>query len=76
MRDALFHPKYRKATWINLGYITFHELTGTNAIAGYSTQIFFDLKKDDNFQIVPRYATIYLGIAGLIASTFSLWFVR
>lgn len=32
LRDALFNPQYRKATYINLIYIMFHELTGINII--------------------------------------------
>jgi len=35
--DALFHPRYRRATWTTAGYIWFHELTGTNVIVLYST---------------------------------------
>jgi hypothetical protein len=30
--DALCNPKYRRATWINIGYIFFHEMTGINVI--------------------------------------------
>lgn len=36
IKDALLNPMYRKATWINVGYIVFHELTGINVIAIYS----------------------------------------
>jgi hypothetical protein len=36
LKDALFDPEYRRATWVNLGYIVFHELTGINVIMLYS----------------------------------------
>ena len=36
LKDAVANPKYRKATWINIGYIIFHELTGINVIMLYS----------------------------------------
>ena len=38
--DALINPKYRKATWINMGYIVFRGLTGIGVINTYSDQIF------------------------------------
>jgi MFS family permease len=34
--DAVANPTYRKATWVNIGYIMFHELTGINVIFIYS----------------------------------------
>lgn len=30
--DAFTNPRYRRATWVNVGYIVFHELTGINVI--------------------------------------------
>ena len=36
LRDALCNDQYCKATWVNLGYIVFHELTGINVIGQYS----------------------------------------
>ena len=32
IKDALVNPMYRTATWVNVGYIVFHELTGVNPI--------------------------------------------
>ena len=40
LKDALFNPQYRKATWVNIGYLIFHELTGINVIILYSSTIF------------------------------------
>ena len=37
LKDALFNPEFSGATWVNLGYIVFHELTGINVIMLYST---------------------------------------
>ena len=36
IKDAVKDPKYRNATWANIGYIIFHELTGINVIRIYS----------------------------------------
>ena len=35
-KDAMFHPWYRKGTWITVILIIFHELAGSNAISLYS----------------------------------------
>jgi hypothetical protein len=32
LKDAFTNPRYRRATWVNVGYIVFHELTGINVI--------------------------------------------
>jgi len=40
LKDALFNPQYRTATWVSIGYIIFHELTGVNVINMYSHNIF------------------------------------
>ena len=39
VNDALCNDQYRKATWVNIGYIIFHELTGINVIMLYSNQM-------------------------------------
>jgi len=38
--DAVCNPQYRGATWTNVGYIIFHELTGINVIMLYSSHMF------------------------------------
>jgi len=40
LKDAFTNPRYRRATWVNVGYIIFHELTGINVIMQFSNQIF------------------------------------
>ena len=37
MKDAIFNPQYCKATWVNIGYIFFHEFAGINVINLYSS---------------------------------------
>ena len=34
--DGVADPRYRIATWVNIFYIIFHELTGINVINMYS----------------------------------------
>ena len=45
LKDALFNPQYRRATWINIVQIIFHECTGINVINFYSNTIFSDMNK-------------------------------
>ena len=52
LKDALWNPTYRMATWVNIGYIIFHELTGINVILLYSNTI---LAKSGKFK--PRTGT-------------------
>ena len=40
IKDALVDPQYRRATWTNIGYIMFHELTGIMVVIMYSNFIF------------------------------------
>ena len=40
LKDAFTNPRYRRATWVNVGYIVFHELTGINVILQFSNKIF------------------------------------
>ena len=60
MKDALFHPKYKKATWINLGYIMLHELCGANPISKYSNKIFKHMHNLSKSRINLRYVSMIL----------------
>ena len=40
IREALTDPRYRKATWTNVGYIILHELTGIMVVTLYSNIMF------------------------------------
>lgn len=73
LRDALFNPIYRKATWVNLCYIVFHELTGINVIMLYSTTIFKQMKGGS---FTPRLGTQIVGIVDLLACFLSIWTVK
>lgn len=39
MTDAMFNPRYRRSTWINVVHMMFHEFTGINVISLYSGEI-------------------------------------
>ena len=51
--DAVANPRYRKATWVNIAYIIFHELTGINVIMLYSNQMFKQMSSGGS-SITPR----------------------
>jgi len=36
LKDAMFNPRYRKATWFSFVYVCFHELAGNSLINLYS----------------------------------------
>lgn len=57
IKDALFNQQYRKSTWVNIGYIIFHELTGINVILLYTSIIFKELKSNHSSNIDTRQAT-------------------
>ena len=70
IKDALVHPRYRTATWANIGYITFHELTGINVILIYSAQIFAEMH-DSGSKITPRIGVYVTGIVNFLAALLS-----
>ena len=76
LKDALFNYQYRKSTWINIGYIIFHELTGINIILLYSSTIFKEMKKSGSSNIDSRQATQTAGIVNMIGSLISVWLVK
>jgi Na+/melibiose symporter-like transporter len=73
LKDALFHPMYRRATWINIVYIIFHELTGINVINLYSNQIFDQMKSSE---FTPRRGTELISVVSLIAALTALWLIK
>ena len=74
LKDALFDPKYKKATWINVGYIFFHEFAGINVINLYSSQIFATNK--DHFAFRPKFGTLLIGFANVIGCVFSILTIK
>lgn len=54
IKDALCNPMYRKSTWVNMGYIVFHELTAINVINLYSNQMFKQMEDSGTAWFTPR----------------------
>jgi hypothetical protein len=73
--DAVCNPQYRGATWVNVGYIIFHELTGINVIMLYSSTMFKQMNKDGG-GITPREGTYLVGIVNMLASLVSVGLVK
>ena len=77
LKDALVDRKYRKATWVNIGYIIFHELTGINVIMLYSTEIFKSMKNSDGENTIkPRTGTILVGLIDVVGATMAFAVVK
>jgi SP family arabinose:H+ symporter-like MFS transporter len=70
----MFHPTYRKATWIALILIIFHELTGINAILIYSNVMLKNMSKDGS-GLSPRVGTCLIGTACFVFAVVSLYSV-
>ena len=73
--DSLCNPRYRRATWVSIGYIFFHEVSGINVIMLYSTTIFQNLQ-DAGGSISPRTGTFYCGIMNMLGNLTALWTIQ
>lgn len=71
LKDAVSSDMYRKATWITLIIIIFHELTGINAIMLYSNTMFKKTGLEN-----PRIGTYFLGIAGLLGLAIAILILK
>jgi Na+/melibiose symporter-like transporter len=77
LKDAVANPKYRKATWVNIGYIIFHELTGINVIMLYSTEIFKQMKNSEGENTIkPRTGTILVGFIDVVGAAMAFALVK
>lgn len=71
LRDALFNPQYRNATWINFVYIIFHELTGVNVINLYSNQMLKQMQDNGSSSLSPRTGTYIIGVVESVSALFA-----
>ena len=76
LKDAVANPRYRKATWVNIAYIIFHELTGINVIMLYSNQLFKQMASSGDSAFTPRQGTYLVGIVNLLSSLMSTQVVK
>jgi len=68
-KDALFHEKYRKATWLTFILGLFNQMTGLNAIMMYSNNMLDNLNSGANkFFLTPSQGTYVIGVAGFIGA--------
>jgi hypothetical protein len=73
--DALCNAQYRKSTWVNVGYIIFHELTGINVVMLYSTTMLQEMHKAGG-GISPRGGTYLVGLANVFGACCSVYCVK
>lgn len=76
LNDALFNDQYRTATWVNIGYIIFHELTGINVINLYCNTIFKQMASNGNAVLTPRQGVYLVGIVSFLSSFLSTTTVK
>lgn len=72
----MVNPRYCKATWVNIAYIIFHELTGINVIMLYSNQLFKQMASSGDALLTPRQGTYLVGIVNALASLLSTQIVK
>jgi hypothetical protein len=70
------NPRYCRATWVNIAYIIFHELTGINVIMLYSNQMFNQMASSNPNSLSPRKGTYLVGIVNLLSSLLSTQVVK
>lgn len=73
--DALVDPRYRRATWVNVGCMVFHELTGINVIMLYSSQMLAEMHKSGK-GLSPRAGTYLIGAVNALSSLLSIVTVK
>lgn len=76
LRDALFNPEYRRATWTNIGCMIFHELAGVQIFNLFSNTIFKNIDQNGTGPLTPRQGVYLLGLFKVIAGTISLFTVK
>jgi len=69
-----YGEKYRKASWLNVIHIVFHELTGINVIMLYSNTILANITKSAPFS--ARTGTIAIGAVNWISAMASIWIIK
>jgi len=75
LKDAVANDRYRKATWVNIGYIIFHELTGINVIMLYSHQMLVEMQGKSS-PFTPKQGTYLVGVINMFSSLISTQTVK
>ena len=68
--------RYRRASWINVGYIVFHELSGINVILTYSNTILVNILGDKTTGFNARTGTYCVAVANALSSMAGIWFCK
>jgi predicted MFS family arabinose efflux permease len=77
MKDALFAPDYRRATWICVFIAIANQMSGINILNIYSKTIFEDVKDAGGAaSFSPKGCTYFIGIAGFLGAFLSNFTVK
>ena len=68
--------RYTRASWINVVYIVFHELTGINIILTYSNTILENIIGDKTSGFNARTGTYMVSLANFFSSVLGIWIVK
>jgi len=58
------NPQYKRASWVNIGHIILHELTGINVITGYANIILANISGGSGLS--PRMGSIIITLMGVL----------
>lgn len=68
--DALCNPWYRRATWICIIYMFYHEAAGINVLLMYSSTIFENMEGSGGMS--PRAGSVLIGGCKIIFALFAI----
>lgn len=76
LKEACFNPKYLTGTWLTIILISFHELTGYNAIMLYSNTILKEMFGDSSSGFTPRTGSCLIGATALVSCVLSVYVLK
>ena len=68
--------RYTRASWINVIYMVFHELTGINVILAYSNTILLHIFGDKTSGFTARTGTYVISLVNFFSSFMSIFMVK
>jgi hypothetical protein len=75
LKDAMCNLKYRRATWVLIGFVVLHEFTGYGPVVMYSKTMFKRMS-DKGSALTPKEGTYFVGIIIFLSEIASIFIVN